>query len=62
MDTIGVLCSDKPLDMTDRKAKSLIYLSLGIKGRKMHARKFPYTNVENKISQKTWKLSYAREL
>ena len=30
IDRIGVLCGDKPWDMADRKAKSLIYLSLGI--------------------------------
>ena len=54
IDRIGVLCSDKPWDMADRKAKSLIYLSRGIEGRKMHARKFPHTNVENKTTQEIW--------
>ena len=37
IDRIGILCGDKPWDMANRKAKSLIYLSLGIGGRKMHA-------------------------
>ena len=54
IDRIGVLCSDKPWDMADRKAKSLIYLSLGIGGRKMHARKFPYKNVESKSTMELW--------
>ena len=54
IDRIGVLFDDKPWDTADRKAKSLIYLSLGIEGRKMHARKFPHTNVENKTTQKIW--------
>ena len=40
IDRIGVLCGDKPWDMADRKAKSLIYFNLGIEGRKMHARTF----------------------
>ena len=40
--------------MADRKAKSLIYLSLGIEGRKMHARKFPHTNVEAKSTMELW--------
>ena len=40
--------------MADRKAKSLIYLSLGIEGRKMHARKFPHTNVESKSTMELW--------
>ena len=54
IDRIGVLCGDKPWDMADRKANSLIYLSLGIEGQKMHARKFPHTNVENKTTQEIW--------
>ena len=48
IDRIGVLCGDKPWDMAIRKAKSLIYLSLGIEGRKMHAIKFPHIYVESK--------------
>ena len=51
IDRIGVLCGDKPWDMADRKAKSLIYLSLGIEGQKMHARMFPHIKVENKTTQ-----------
>ena len=54
IDRIGVLCGDKPWDTADRKAKSLIYLSLVIEGQKMHARKFPQTNVENKTTQEIW--------
>ena len=54
IDRIGVLCGDKPWDMADGKAKSLIYLSLGIEGRKMHARKFPHTNVESKTTMELW--------
>ena len=54
IDKIVVLCGDKPWDMADRKAKSLIYLSLGIEGWKMHARKFPHTNVEKKTTQEKW--------
>ena len=54
IDRIGVLCGDKPWDMANRKAKSLIYLSLGIEGRKMHARKFHHTNVESKSTIELW--------
>ena len=54
IDGIDVLCGDKPRDTADRKAISLIYLSLGIEGPKMHARKFPHTNVENKTTQEIW--------
>ena len=54
IDRIGVLCGYRPWDTAYREAKSLIYLSLGIEGRKMHARKFPHTNVENKTTQEIW--------
>ena len=40
--------------MADRKVKSLIYLSLGIEGQKMQARKFPHTNVETKSTMELW--------
>ena len=51
---MGVLCGDKPWDMADRKVKSLIYLNLGVEGRKMHGRKFPHTNVETKTTKEIW--------
>ena len=51
---VGVLCGDKPWDMADRKAKSLMYLSLGIEGRKRHSRKFPHTNMETKSTLGIW--------
>ena len=54
IDRIGVLCGDKPWDLADRKAKSLVYLSLGIEGRKVHARKFPHTNVKTKFTMELW--------
>ena len=54
IDRVGVLCGDKPWDMADRKVKSLIYLSLGVEGRKMHGRKFPHTNVETKTTKEIW--------
>ena len=54
IDRIGFLCGDKPWNMADRKDKSLIYLSLGIEGRKMHARRFPHTNVEANSTMELW--------
>ena len=54
IDGIGVQCGDKPWDMADRKAKPLIYLSLGSEGRKMHARKLSHTNVESKSTMELW--------
>ena len=54
IDRIGALCGDKPWDMADKTAKSLIYLSLRIEGRKVHARKFHHTNVESKSTMELW--------
>ena len=54
IDRIGVLCGDIPWDVADRKVKSLLYLSLGMEGRKMHSRKFPHTNVEAKSTKEIW--------
>ena len=51
IDRVGVLCEDKPWDMADRIFKSLIYLNLGVEGRKMHGREFPHTNVETKTTK-----------
>ena len=53
IDKIGVLCGDKPWEVADRKVKSLLYLRLGMEGRKMHSRKFPHTNNEAKPMRET---------
>ena len=39
IDRIGVLCGDKPWDVADKKAKSMVYITIGIEGRRMHTRK-----------------------
>ena len=54
IDRIGVLCGDKPWDIADIRAKSMIYLTIGIEGRRMHTRKYPHTNVENITTQQLW--------
>ena len=54
IDRVGVLCGYKPWDIADRNAKSLIYLSLGIEGRKIHSRKFTHTNVAKKSTLEIW--------
>ena len=54
IDRIGVLCGDKPWDVADRKAKSMVYLTIGIEGRWMHIRKYPHTNVENITTLQLW--------
>ena len=54
IDRIGVLCGDKPWDIADKRAKSMIYLTIGIEGRRMHTRKYPDTNFENITTQQLW--------
>ena len=54
IDRIGVLCGDKPWDVADRKAKSMVYLTIGIEGRRMHTGKYPHTNVENITTLQLW--------
>ena len=63
IDRIGVLCGDKPWDIADKKAKSMVYLTIGIEGRRMHTRKYSHTNVENITTQQLWdelELTYIR--
>ena len=54
IDRIGVLCGDKPWDVADEKAKSMIYLTIVIEGRRMYTRRYPHTNVENITTLQLW--------
>ena len=54
IDGIEVLCGDKPWDIADKKAKSMVYLTIGIEGRRMHTRKYPHTKVENITTKQLW--------
>ena len=44
--TVGVLCGDKPWKLCDRKASSLMYLSLGMEGRRVFNSKNSTINLE----------------
>ena len=54
IDRIGLLCGDKPWDVADKKAKSMVYLTIGIEGRRMHTQKYPHTNVEKITTLQLW--------
>ena len=54
IDRIGVLCGDKPWVIANKKAKTMVYLSIGIEGRRTHTRKYPHSNVENITTQQLW--------
>ena len=47
IDRTGVSGGNKPRDIADKRAKFMVYLTIRIEGRRMHARKYPQTNVEN---------------
>ena len=62
-DRIGLLCGDKPWDIANKKANSMVYLTIGIEGRRMHTKKYLHTNVENITTQQLWeelKLTFIR--
>ena len=44
----------KPLNIADTKAKSMVYLTIGTEGRRMHTRKHPHKNVENITTLQLW--------
>ena len=54
IDRIGVLCGAKPWNVAVKKAKSMVYLTIGIEGRRMHTRKYPHRNVENITTLQLW--------
>ena len=54
IDQIGIFCGNKPCEIADRKVKSLLYLNLGMEGRKMQSRKISNTNVETKTLNDIW--------
>ena len=38
----------------EKRARSMIYLTIGIEGRRIHTRKNPHTNVENITTKQLW--------
>ena len=52
--TIGVLCGDKPWKLCDRKASSLMYLSLGMEGRRVFNSKNSTINLETISTKDLW--------
>ena len=49
-----VLCGDKPWNIADKRAKSMVYLTIRIEGRRMYTRKYPHTNVEIITTLQLW--------
>ena len=54
IEAIGVLCGDKPWKICDRKASSLMYLSLGTEGRRVFNSKNSTTNLDEISTRNLW--------
>ena len=54
IETIGILCGDKPWKLCDRKASSLMYLSLGMEGRRVFNSKNSTINLEAISTKNLW--------
>ena len=56
IDKIGILCGDKPRDIWDQKATSLLYLCIVIEGRRTFKSKYPHFLIEEEPMKELWKL------
>ena len=51
---VGILCGDKPWKLCDRKASSLMYLSLGTEGRRLFSSKNPTVVLDEISTRNHW--------
>ena len=51
---VGILCGDKPWQLCDRKASSLMYLSLGMEGRRLFNSKDSTVNLDKSSTRNLW--------
>ena len=54
IEDVGILCGDKPWKLCDRKASSLMYLSLGMEGRRVLNSKNSTINLEAISTKNLW--------
>ena len=54
IEAVGILCGDKPWKLCDRKASSLMYLSLGMEGRRVFNSKKLTINLEAISTKNLW--------
>ena len=52
----GVLCGERPWNLCDQKCVSLLYLSIGIEGRRFLTQKFPHDNIYDLSTLKLWEM------
>ena len=53
---IGIMCGDKPWSLADRKSVSLLYLSIGIEGRRILNCKNPHIMIDTLSTLDFWKI------
>ena len=53
---VGIMCGDKPWSLADRKAVSLLYLSIGIEGRRILNCKNPHIMIDTLTTVDFWKI------
>ena len=51
---VGIMCGDKPLPLADRKTVSLLYLSIGIEGRRILNCRNPHIMIDTLTSGDFW--------
>ena len=56
LETVGVLCEDKPWKVCDLKALSLMYLNLGTEGRRVFNSKNSAVNLDEISTKNHWDL------
>ena len=53
---VGIMCGDKPWSLADRKTVSLLYLSIGIEGRRILNCKNPHILIDTLVTVDFWKI------
>ena len=53
---VGIMCGDKPRPLTDRKNVSLLYLSIGIEGRRILNCRNPHIKIDTLTTVDFWKI------
>ena len=56
LNEVGIMCGDKPWPLSDRKAVSLLYLSIGVDGRRILNCKNPHIMIVTLYTLDFWKI------
>ena len=55
---IDILCGDKPWELCEQKAVSLLYLCIGIECRRIFKSKYPHSQIEIQLFKDLWQAMY----